>query len=119
MANDPRYGDKATEILRRIEQGEKAATSTLIIAQVCSYLKWKRKPAVIPRFLAFLRSLPNLIKLETTFQDLVEALETCEKIGWEKWDDTVIASQMKKLGMSEIYSNDADFDHIPNIKRIF
>lgn len=36
-----------------------------------------------------------------------------------KWGDAIITAQMKKLGIFEIYSNDADFDHIPNIKRIF
>jgi predicted nucleic acid-binding protein len=40
-------------------------------------------------------------------------------ISWEAWDDLVIASQMKRLGVKEIYSNDRDFDLIPDIKRVF
>lgn len=35
------------------------------------------------------------------------------------WDDLVITAQMKRLGITEIYSNDKDFDRIPWIKRIF
>ena len=119
MANDPEYGEKASKILEKIENGEEATTSTLVIIQVCSYLRWKQKPEVIPKFLSLLRSLPNLEKVETTFQDLIQASEICEKIGWNRWDDAVIAAQMKRLKINEIYSNDADFDKIPSIKRIF
>lgn len=120
MANDPEYGEKASKILERIEDGEEeAATSTLVIVQVCSYLRWKRKSKVIPKFLSLLRSLPNLEKIETTFQDIIQATKICEKTGWNLWDDAVIAAQMKRLKISEIYSNDTDFNKIPNIKRIF
>jgi hypothetical protein len=39
LAADPNYGQKAKDIIEKIEAGEKSATSTLVIAQVCSYLK--------------------------------------------------------------------------------
>ena len=32
------------------------------------------------------------------------------------WDDPVLVSQMKRLNISEIYSNDADFDKNPTAK---
>jgi predicted nucleic acid-binding protein len=35
------------------------------------------------------------------------------------WDDIVIAAQMKRLKMKEIYSNDKDFDNIQWVKRLF
>jgi predicted nucleic acid-binding protein len=35
------------------------------------------------------------------------------------WDDILIVAQMKRIGINEIYSNDKDFDRIPQIKRIF
>ncbi|RLE48948.1 MAG: PIN domain nuclease [Candidatus Methanomethylicota archaeon] len=119
MANDPRYGEKATRILEKVEEGELAATSTFVITQVCSYLRWKRRTQVISKFLSLLRSLPSLVKVETTFQDFVHAAQICKEIGWDIWDDAVIASQMARLKISEIYSNDADFDRMPGIKRIF
>ncbi len=121
MADDPNYGEAATRILKRIEEGEEAATSTLIISQVCGYLRWKRREDAIPAFLDFLRSLPSLRKVETSFDDLLEAKSTLLKLGlsWRMWDDLVVASQMRKLKISEIYSNDKDFDHIPWVKRIF
>lgn len=119
MANDPQYGNKASKILEKIEKGEEAAISTLVIIQVCSYLRWKGKVEVINNFLSFLRSCPNLVKIETTFQDIIQAMEICKKIGWKSLDDAIIAIQMKRFGISEIYSNDIDFDKIPEIKRIF
>ena len=35
------------------------------------------------------------------------------------WDEMVIAAQMKRLNINEIYSNYSDFDKIPWIKRTF
>jgi predicted nucleic acid-binding protein len=35
------------------------------------------------------------------------------------WDDLVIASQMKRMNITEIYSNNSDFDSIAGVKRIF
>jgi predicted nucleic acid-binding protein len=121
MAQDPRYGATATRILERIEEGEEAATSTLVIAQVCSYLRWGKREEVIPIYLGFLRSLPNLVKVDTIFEDLVEAVEMSRKLdlGWRTWDDLVIAAQMARMGVMEIYSNDRDFDEILGVKRIF
>jgi predicted nucleic acid-binding protein len=121
MAEDPRYGDVATTIIRRIEEGEEAATSTLVISQVCGYLKWRKRPDVIPNFLGFLRSLPNLTKVDTAFMDFVQAQEFCirHNLDWRLWDDLIITIQMKRLKIDEIYSNDEDFDVIPGVKRIF
>lgn len=121
LASDPDYGEKAGEILERIERGEKAATSTLVISQVCAYLKWKNAAEVIPIFIDLLRSLPSLVKEETTFLDIASAyaLQEETKLGWKRWDDLVIASQMERLKIREIYSNDGDFDLMPGIKRIF
>ena len=121
MAQDPKYSETAAEIIKRIEEGEEASTSTLVIAQVCGYLKWKRRPDVIPRFLSLLLSFPNVNKIETTFSDFVQARELIAKqnIECKLWDDLVIASQMKRLNIKEIYSNDEDFNIIPNVKRIF
>jgi predicted nucleic acid-binding protein len=118
IAADPRYGETAARILSRIEQGEEAATSTLVINQVVSYLKWKRAANSIPRFIEFLQSLPSLAKAETSFTDFVEAKRRSGQ-KWDAFDDFVIARQMERLNIEEIYSNDSDFDRIEHIKRVF
>ena len=121
LAGDPKHGKKAEEILMRIEKGEEASTSTLVIAQVCAYLRWKKVADSIPHFLNLLRSLPVLEKHDTLFEDFTAAYALKEeaKLPWECWDDLVIASQMGRVGIGEIYSNDRDFDKIPGIRRIF
>lgn len=121
LADDPEYGERASEILQKVESGsESAVTSTLVIAQVCSYLRWKKYQRVIPGFIAMLRSMPTLSKIETTFQDIIYATKLTRKAGGslKKWDDLVIVAQMKRLGINEIYSNDKDFDEL-GVKRLF
>jgi len=121
LAADPIHGQTAKNLMEKIEAGEKSATSTLVIAQVCSYLKWKRMQNVIPLFLSFLKGLTTLQKIETHMLDFEEArsIQSQLNLPWSMWDDMVIASQMKRLNLKEIYSNDGDFDKIPWIKRIF
>jgi predicted nucleic acid-binding protein len=119
MESDPKFSRRANNILSRVEQEEQALTSTLIISQVSSYLKWKKKARFIPVFLDFLQSLPNLSKIETTFLDFVEARKIQTSEEGIPWDDFVIVSQMKRSGINEIYSNDSDFDRIPDVTRFF
>lgn len=121
LADDPVYGRRAEKILQRVENGEESITSTLVISQVCAYLKWRKAYDSIPAFIGLLRSLPPMVKDETTFLDIVSAHTLQERTGisWKHWDDLVIASQMERLGTKEIYSNDKDFDIIPNIRRTF
>ena len=121
LAADQEYGEKAKKIVERIEDGEESYTSTLVIAQVCSYLKWKKRENVIPLFLSFLKGLVSLQKIETSILDFEEArnIQQRYKLPWAMWDDILIAAQMRRIGINEIYSNDEDFDKIPQIKRIF
>ena len=121
LAADATYGQKAKTIIEKIESGENTATSTLTIAQVCSYLKWKRRENIIPLFLSFLKGLTSLQKIETNILDFEEARTMQQQLNlpWSMWDDIVIAVQMKRLNIKEIYSNDKDFDRVQWIKRIW
>lgn len=121
LAADPVHGQKAKKILENIQGGEKCAISTLIITQVCSYLEWKKKPDAIPIFLSLLKHLTSLDKVETTMLDFEEArsMQSTLKLSWSMWDDIVIAAQMQRLKIKEIYSNDKDFDKIQGVKRLF
>ena len=121
LAADPVHGKTAKNLLEKIERGEKSATSTLVVTQVCSYLRWKGRQSVIPLFLSLLKRLTSLDKVETHILDFEEArgIQSELNLPWSMWDDIVIAAQMKRLNLREIYSNDNDFDKIPWIKRIF
>jgi len=121
LAADPRYGPRAREILKAIERGEEAITSTLVLAQVCSYLRWRRRPGVIPFFMSSILSMSSLSICGTELADFERAMHIQAELNlpWRMWDDMVIAAQMERLGICEIYSNDRDFDHIPWVTRIF
>ena len=119
LSSDPAYGERAASILKRVENGEECVTSTLVISQVCGYMKWRKKAEAIPRFIGLLRALPSMTKMETTFADFARAAELLEGRSPTSWDDFVIAAQMNRAGVGEIYSNDADFDSISGIRRIF
>ena len=118
LAADSNYGQQARNILEKIENGEKAATSTLVVIQVCNYLKWKRRQDAIPIFLSLLKSLTSLQKIETQILNFEEAkrIQSELKLPWSMWEDVVITSQMKRLNIKEIYTNDEDFDKIHGSK---
>ncbi len=120
LLKDLRYGRRAREILEYVERGQETAVPIIAITQVCAYLKWRKLPDAIPIFIALLQSLPTLNKEETMFSDYISTFSLRERLHlpWSMWDDLVIASQMQRLGIREIYSFDSDFDKIPMIKRL-
>ena len=121
LMQDPSYSEKALRILSGIEQGSESGwTSTLALSQVFSHLKKRRRYQAIDKFYDFLDGTPIRVS-ETTREDLTRARITKEEqsLPWSMWDDLVIASQMRRLGVSEIYSNDADFDKLNGLERFF
>jgi predicted nucleic acid-binding protein len=120
LRDDPHYGSKARAVIGSLERQE-ACTSTLVIHQVLAYLKAKRLERVMEPFLGALSNLTTLKKLETLYQDFVQAAQLREETGlsWALWDDLVIAAQMRRAGIAEICSNDEDFDRIPGVRRVF
>ncbi|MEM2122561.1 MAG: hypothetical protein QXE79_02880 [Candidatus Bathyarchaeia archaeon] len=59
-------------------------------------------------------------KVEMHMLDFGKAKSIQLELGlpWSMWDDVVIAAQMRRLNIKELYSNDKDFE-IPWIKRTF
>lgn len=124
MRQDPVYGRTARQILDRIEGGEEAVTSTLVLEEVCAYVvregrgegwNWARK---IADFLGCVYHYGTLRKESYTFIDMLRAVDHLTKYGID-WNDCIILSQMKRSGYAEIYSNDEHFDKVGWIRRIF
>lgn len=121
MMDDPSYSRKALRILTSFEEGRDYGwTSTLALSQAFSHLKKRRKYQAIDKFYDYLEGSPIGIT-ETTRDDLTNARKAREGQGlpWSMWDDLVLASQMQRLGVAEIYSNDPDFDKMQGLKRFF
>jgi predicted nucleic acid-binding protein len=121
MMQDPSFAEKSLQILTGFENGvETGWTSTLALSQVFSHLKKRGKHAVVDKFYGYLGSSP-LNVLETSRDDLTRAqdIKKEQALPWSMWDDLVLAAQMERLELLEIYSNDTDFDKIKGLKRVF
>jgi predicted nucleic acid-binding protein len=121
LMNDPSYATKSVHILTRFEEGvEIGWTSTLALAQVFAHLRKRKKYPEIDKFYDYLEGSPISVA-ETTRLDIEQArkLKHELKLPWSMWDDLVLASQMWRLRITEIYSNDGDFDKVKGLKRIF
>jgi len=115
----PELGPKAKAILERIERGESALTSSLVVAEVCAWLEHHRLRGKIDAFFKALESYPSLKKCETTYVDEVKAQELESRYPHLEFFDRVYLAQMERLQLIEIYSNDQGFDKVKEVKRIF
>ncbi len=121
IMNDPSYAMKSVGILTRFEEGvDMGWTSTLALSQVFAHLRKRKKYRGIDKFYEYLEGTPLSIT-DTTRIDLDRAREMKHEFNlpWSMWDDLVLASQMDRLKVTEIYSNDSDFDKLKGVKRIF
>ena len=121
IMNDPAYATKSVEILARFEEGaETGWTSMLALSQVFAHLRRRKKYREIDTFYDYLEGSPLSIS-DTTRSDMDRAREMKHELDlpWSMWDDLVLASQMERLKVTEIYSNDTDFDLLKGAKRIF
>jgi len=115
----PDLGSKAKEILERIESGEQAMTSSLVVAEVCAWLEYHGMRDKIDAFFKALESYPTLKKCETTYEDEFKAEDLKSRYSHLEFFDRVYLAQMLRLKLTEIYSNDRGFDKVSEIKRIF
>lgn len=115
----PNFGQVARAILERIERGEEAVTSSLVVAEVCAWLEYHGMEDKITTFFETLESYPTLTKNETTYEDELKAKELEPQYPHLEFFNRVYLAQMLRLNITEIYSNDKGFDKVKEIKRIF
>jgi len=121
LMDDPAHGAKSVNILAGFEKGKETGwTSTLALSQVFSHLKKRKHYEAIDKFYDYIEESPIGVT-QTTREDFERArkIKGESDLAWSMWDDLVLASQMERLKLTEIYSNDADFDKLQNLKRIF
>lgn len=115
----PEFGPTAKRILKRIEEGEQALTSSLVVAEVCVWLEYHKLRDKIGTFFSVMESYPSLKKCETTYNDEIKAQELGSRYPHLEFFDRVYLAQMGRLQITEIYSNDKGFDRVKEVKRIF
>jgi len=117
---NPAFGEVSKAILQRIENGEEAFTTTLVMEEVIIHVEQEYSPRDIPAVIRSILSYTSLRIIPYAIDDMLRAGEILENTNFTvDWDDALIAAVMGKLGIIEIYSNDHHFDKISSLKRIF
>ena len=105
-------------ILERIENGEETATSLAIIQEVADWLEYNNRKKEVRSFLTGVNSYLSLEKMSDEWNDFIEALDDVDKYNID-FVDALTLQRMKKNKVTEIYSNDKDFDRVEWVKRIW
>jgi len=101
----PRFGENARRILERIEGGEAAVTSTLVLCEVAWVLEAMGRQGDIKSTLEKVLSYRALEVVEFSGDDLLMGANNMA-IHNVDFNDGVNAAIMMRLGVSEAYSND-------------
>jgi predicted nucleic acid-binding protein len=140
FADDPKFGDPCIEFLERIEQGDlqgylSAAVLSdvahrLMTLEACQSLGWpyagignrlRNHPAQIQQLQRFRLALDDIVAtgihvLPVTAQHVLVAGDLSRQHGI-LCGDALIVAVMQSHGLTNLASNDADFDRVPQITR--
>lgn len=105
----PRFGEVAKTILERVEEGEAAVTSTLVLCEVAWVLEAMGRQSDIKSTLEKIFSYQSLKVIEFSGDDLVMGANNMA-VHKMDFNDGVNVAIMMRLGVSEAYSN--DFKHL-------
>jgi predicted nucleic acid-binding protein len=101
----PRFGENARRILERIEGGEAAVTSTLVLCEVAWVLEAMGRQGDINSTLEKILSYRTLEVVEFSGDDLLMGANNMAIYDVD-FNDGVNVAIMMRLGVSEAYSND-------------
>src|SRR3989338_1512884 len=118
VVEDSKFGKRSSEIIARIEKGEEILMPLAVFKEFMFDMLARGKdiPYIIEALALFQKS--NVKIAEDNFEIFIRGIQMSHKYKINPTDG-VIASTMQKHGVTEIYSNDPDFDRVPGIKRIF
>lgn len=107
------------ELLQEVKAGKVAVTSDfLIYSVILSMQRYKCSAQQIKIFIASIASLKNLIIYRPSLSDMNNALSVMEKNNLD-FDDSLVYSCMKSLGVNKLASLDNDFKRFKDIEIIF
>ncbi len=106
------------KILDRIEGGEPTVTSLPVIQEVVKWLEYNQRRKEVRAFLVVINSYFSMTKIAMSWNDVISSSESIDRsqIGFV---DSTTLQVMKQHKISEIYSNDKDFDRVDWVKRIW
>lgn len=101
----PRFGKTSKDILERIQKGEKAITSTLVLCEVAWVLEAMGRQGDIKTALEKIMSYRTLEIVSSVPDDLLVGANNMATENID-FNDGVNLALMMRLGVSEVYSND-------------
>lgn len=101
----PRFGKTAKDILERIEKGEPAVTSTLVLCEVAWVLEAMGRQGDIKPTLEKIMSYQTLEIVDYGEDDLLMGANNMATENID-FNDGVNLALMIRIGVSEVYSND-------------
>ena len=113
--NHPQFGETSRDILRRIEEGEEAITSTLVLCEISWVLEAMGKQGQIKPILEKILSYKTIEIASFDADDLIVGANNMVQYGMD-FNDGVNAAVMMRLGISEAYSN--DHKHLGKMERL-
>ena len=105
MTGHPQFGDTAKVILERIEQGENAITSTLVLCEIAWVLEAMGRQADIKPTLEKILSYNTLEIKSFDEDDLIVGAQNTARYHID-FNDGVNLAIMLKNGITEAYTND-------------
>lgn len=115
----PEFAPRAKAILRRVEEGEMAVTSTLVLCEVAWVLEARGKKGLIKTTLEKILSYDSLVVEGFDQDDLLLASSMLHKYDLD-FNDAINLTIMEKKGLNRIYGNDKKhLEKLEYIERVF
>lgn len=109
--------ERAKSILKRIEEGEKAATTVVHVSEVANILETRTTREDSWRILSALVSIRGLTLIGVTGDTYRAAVQTSSVLGVGV-NDALAYIAMAGSDVNEAYSFDKHFDQLPEVTRI-
>lgn len=119
--SDPKKAQACRELFKRVQAGDEAVTtSEVIIAEVAYVLRSLAHYGLTPQEIAErLRPLLALRGLKLDHKNAcLRALDVWEAHPKLDFEDAIIVAHLERLGETEVYSYDRDFDGVEGVVRV-
>jgi len=119
LSNYNRLGQTSLKILQRIQDGEEAITSTLVLCEVAWVLEAKGRQGSIKAALEKILSYATIKVAPVHSDDLIVGARYMTQYGLD-FNDAVNLSIIERSGTTKVYTNDRKhFGRVENIETMF
>jgi predicted nucleic acid-binding protein len=109
LTDHPDFGEPATRIIKNMELGERACTSSLTVWMLHILLRKEVETYSEETLLGMLSNLKNLKIVPLTYRDFLNAQALKKDLGFD-FEDSLHYAVAERMNAEVLYSNDRDFD---------